>query len=159
KPIESKYGNDAFIHKFHFDISPVRATVVSGHILRLTGDNLASFVSYTDVGDGKIRLIVDHEAERIFTGIDSVDAQMLGGPDTFVVKLIPEVSSPSALTGTVRFAALSLQTGSGDDTVDISAAIGPQYLVPDAWSLSLDTGGDNDSVTGDFEGSIPLKAI
>ena len=154
--IFATFGNDAFIHKFLFQCSPILATVAHGHVLRIEGTSASDRIALSDDGRGNITATFDSDAPRRFQGIDRIEAITRGGNDTLQYQLdVPDIlDSPNT-----RPADLMFDTGAGDDLVAISAHFARPTLPDRPWHIRVSTGDGNDTVLAHIDGGIPLDAL
>jgi hypothetical protein len=130
--LTSAGGTDVFVSHQRLVSSPVRVTVLDGHILRLLGDDTASRIDLTDDGLGTIQVLLDDDALRVYSGIDRIEVLTAGGDDVVRYQIgDPDLIGPPSL----RPADLMVDLGNGDDTLVVDAARG--WSGPSPWHIAV----------------------
>lgn len=147
-------SSDVFTIKTKLECSPTHASVVDGHILHLEGTNADSLVNIADNGRGTVRVTLDEDAMRVFTGIDTIELLARGGNDIVSYGDPNEIGNPD-----LRPADAMFDLGRGDDRLTIAAIIGPQdRRAASAWHIDVQAGAGNDVIRGLFGDGTVLVA-
>jgi hypothetical protein len=141
-------GDDTLVAHVKSPRPHVQESVIDGHILKLVGDNMASHIQIADQGERGIRVAIDDGEFIWFLGIDQVVVSTGAGHDTLQYELDGPNTTP---------ADLSVQLGSGTDTVVVDARHG--WAGPRPWQVTV-TGGNDYTGTfllGDGRGGLNLE--
>jgi hypothetical protein len=115
---------------------PSVSFAVEGHTLLVTGDQTNNTVQLRSIGQGEISGTADEVALKDFAHIDNVVVRLGDGSNTLEAKLAAGI-------------ALSVDTGKGDNTIDVEVAQdeSPMARNADSAIIAIHTGSGLDTVT------------
>jgi Beta-propeller repeat len=146
-PITSAGDSDIFVNKTKLECSPTHINLIDKHILQILGDNQVNRIEITDDRHWGILVALDDDAPRVFSGIDQVVVDALGGDDVVTFYCPDDNTLPPSV---------AVDLGGGDDAFALRASFGDNFD-PNDVNIKLTAGGGNDSVHINVSGSVAVQ--